>query len=511
MKRAIIYTRVSTDDQAVHGYSLNNQKDVIERYCKQNNFQIIKHYEEDYSAKDFERPEFKNLMEFCKKEHKSIDILLFTRWDRFSRNIGECYAIFKQFGKLGIEINSIEQPTEDEPTSKLMRGIHLMIGEMEREVIAKRTKEGMRRAMKEGYWVGKPPKGYDRAYTDQKKPTLKKNNDSKIIAKIFKEFSSGLHSAEFLRRKYYSKLKLSKQAFYNMLKSPVYTGQILLKEYKDEKAELFLGLHSPIITKDTFDLVQNLFNKNKKIKIIKNNPHFVLRGHLICNKCSNKLTASFSTGRSKKKYPYYHCQNGCKVRYKTSKADAEFVNFLEKFELKPEMKELLTRIIHKGIEESKKSNFKSIKSVDENININYNRLQNISDKYVDGEISKNEYDQFKSKYDTQIKDLIEKKQSLKLVTKTNLDYLESSIGLLSKISSLYTKVSYSLKQKLIGSIFSKSLVFDGENYRTNKLNNLVKLIFLKANELQEIGKEKAGEITRLSSNAPPLGLEPRTL
>ena len=170
------------------------------------------------------------------------------------------------------------------------------------------------------------------------------------------------------------------------------------------------------------------------------------------------------------------------------------------------MKELLTRIIHKGIEESKKSNFKSINSVDENININYNRLQNISDKYVDGEISKNEYDQFKSKYDTQIKDLIEKKQSLKLVTKTNLDYLESSIGLLSKISSLYTKVSYSLKQKLIGSIFSKSLVFDGKNYRTTKLNNLVKLIYLKANELQEIGKEKAGEITRLSSNAPPLVL-----
>ena len=78
MKRAIIYTRVSTDDQAIHGYSLNNQKDVLERYCRQNNFQIIKHYEEDYSAKDFERPEFKNLMEFCKKEHKSIDILLFT-------------------------------------------------------------------------------------------------------------------------------------------------------------------------------------------------------------------------------------------------------------------------------------------------------------------------------------------------------------------------------------------------------------------------------------------------
>ena len=49
-------------------------------------------------------------------------------------------------------------------------------------------------------------------------------------------------------------------------------------------------------------------------------------------------------------------------------------------------------------------------------------------------------------------------------------------------------------------------MFDGKNYRTTKLNNLVKLIYLKANELQEIGKEKAGEITRLSSNAPPLVL-----
>ena len=57
MKNVIIYTRVSTDDQAKVGYSLAHQKCVLERYCKLRKLHILKHYQDDYSAKDFERPE----------------------------------------------------------------------------------------------------------------------------------------------------------------------------------------------------------------------------------------------------------------------------------------------------------------------------------------------------------------------------------------------------------------------------------------------------------------------
>ena len=55
---AIIYTRVSTDEQANHGNSLEHQKRILEIYCHTQNINIDKHYKEDHSAKNFDRPEF---------------------------------------------------------------------------------------------------------------------------------------------------------------------------------------------------------------------------------------------------------------------------------------------------------------------------------------------------------------------------------------------------------------------------------------------------------------------
>ncbi|MAQ47779.1 MAG: hypothetical protein CMD27_02740, partial [Flavobacteriales bacterium] len=63
----------------------------------------------------------------------------------------------------------------------------------------------------------------------------------------------------------------------------------------------------------------------------------------------------------------------------------------------------------------------------------------------------------------------------------------------------------------IGSIFKNGLIFNGKKYRTIEENELLNLIFLKVNELKKRTIKKAGKNTRLSSYAPPLGLEPRTL
>ena len=56
-KNAILYTRVSTDDQAQHGYSLIHQYDTLKSHCETSGITILKHFEEDYSAKNFDRPE----------------------------------------------------------------------------------------------------------------------------------------------------------------------------------------------------------------------------------------------------------------------------------------------------------------------------------------------------------------------------------------------------------------------------------------------------------------------
>ena len=511
MKTAIIYTRVSTDEQAKFGYSLRSQEEALRRYCKKENIEVVQHYEDDFSGKDFVRPSFIQLIKYCQKEYKKIDLLLFTKWDRFSRNHGETYAIFTLFKKLNIEINAIEQLTNDDPASKMIRGMHLMFGEMEREIISERTKLGMRRSKKEGNWTGHPPRGYDRIRTKNNKPTLVLNKDANTVRKIFLEIASGIYSAEHIRKKYYNKLKISKTAFYNMLKSYAYIGKIYIEKYREMPSEIVDGLHEPIIDIKTFNTVQNLFNKTNKVKINTTNPSFILRGHLLCNSCGKKLTGSFSTSRSKKKYPYYHCQNECKERFSTTLADNEFNKFLKEFQLKPEMSSLLTEMTKKGITDSNKSIYKEIKSIEKSINVNYIRIENISDKYVDREIGKSEYDDLKNNYQSKIRELEDKKLNLKSINSDKIEQLSNTIKLLSNLSNFYGKIDFELKQKLIGSIFNKNLIFDGKKYRTNKSNKLIELIFLHVNDLKKMKIKKAGKNTRLSCYAPPLGLEPRTL
>ena len=76
MEKAIIYTRVSTEEQGSKGYSLRDQKEKLEFYCMNKGIEIVGHFEDDCSAKTFIRPGFKNFLLFT-------DILFF--WDKLTR------------------------------------------------------------------------------------------------------------------------------------------------------------------------------------------------------------------------------------------------------------------------------------------------------------------------------------------------------------------------------------------------------------------------------------------
>ena len=507
MKNVIIYTRVSTDDQAKVGYSLAHQKCVLERYCKFHKLHILKHYQDDYSAKDFERPEFNALLNYCKSNKRIVDSLLFTRWDRFSRNTTESYNMLRTFDNLGVGISCVEQPLDlTQPDSKLMLAIYLSSSEIENDKNSIRTKEGMRRAMREGYWVGHPPRGYSRMKTENNKPTLIQNEDASIIKKIFTDFSSGLYSAEALRKKYYKRIKIQKQSFLNLLRGHVYTGQILIKEWRKEEEEIVEAVHEPIINKNIFEKVQKLLNKNKKIKIVKEHPDFILRQHLICNQCGNKLTGSFSTSRSKDKYPYYHCQRGCKERYPVKLADEEFKGFLKQYELKAEMSKLFVKMMDVAIKEKEDGDTNILRKLDHDINKYNQRVISLEDKFIDGDVKPSDYKKLSSRYNIKIASLNDEKNNIIQLSKTRLMGIKSTVKLLSNLSDFYNKIDLPLKKKLIGSIFKNGVIFNGKKYRTTKENELLNLIFLRVSNLKKLSIKKAGKNTRLSSYAPPTGL-----
>lgn len=88
-------------------------------------------------------------------------MLLFTKWDRFSRNTTDAYQTIRTLNDYGVELQATEQPLNlDIPENKMMLAIYLAAPEVENDRRAMNVSHGMRRAKKEGRWMGGAPIGY---------------------------------------------------------------------------------------------------------------------------------------------------------------------------------------------------------------------------------------------------------------------------------------------------------------------------------------------------------------
>ena len=185
--RADLYIRVSTDEQAEKGYSQRDQEERLRKYCELKNITIRKIIFEDHSAKTFNRPEWKSLLLDLKSRKGQVDLVLFIKWDRFSRNAGDAYQMINILRKLGAEPHAIEQPLDlSVPENKMMLAFYLAAPEVENDRRALNTLHGMRRAKKEGRWMGPAPVGYANKITeDGRKYIAQKEPEAGIMKWVF--------------------------------------------------------------------------------------------------------------------------------------------------------------------------------------------------------------------------------------------------------------------------------------------------------------------------------------
>ena len=260
MKNSVIYMRVSTEKQAKKGYSLKYQEEILRKYCELKNINIVKSYKEDYSGKNFDRPQFNKLKDYMKQNKNNIDLLLLATWDRFGRNQYESLKIIRKFQAMGIEVNAIEQPLDlSDPDNKLMLSIYLTVPEIENDKNSLRTTKGMRKARKNGCWMGIAPFGYNNVRTPDGQSTLAPNEKAHLVKKAYEIYSKGVYSIEEVRKMLISEgLTINKQSFNTMLKRVVYRGKIIIKDWGKEEEQIVEGLHDSIISDDLFEKVQRI-------------------------------------------------------------------------------------------------------------------------------------------------------------------------------------------------------------------------------------------------------------
>ena len=182
--QAVGYVRVSTQEQAEQGVSLEAQRAKIEAYCSLKDLNLVKVIaDEGISAKNLNRPGFQKVLNMAQK--KKIDAVVVYKLDRAFRSTLNALEVTNEFNKLGIGLHSISENLDT--TSALGRFFYTLLaslGQMERELIGERTSSALQHMIANGQKTGGyVPYGFD---VDSKGRLYRNETEQKGLALIHK-------------------------------------------------------------------------------------------------------------------------------------------------------------------------------------------------------------------------------------------------------------------------------------------------------------------------------------
>ena len=169
-KRAVLYARVSTDEQADKGYSLPSQLDLCRKYAERLGFGVVTELTEEHSGATpiAERPKGKELAAMLKA--RKANAVIVYRVDRLSRDIVDLLTSVRDWLRMGVEVHTcdIGKVGSELDIVLVIKGWQ---GSNERVDIRERTMRGINRKAREGKVIGggKSPYGYQFAHDDSKR------------------------------------------------------------------------------------------------------------------------------------------------------------------------------------------------------------------------------------------------------------------------------------------------------------------------------------------------------
>jgi DNA invertase Pin-like site-specific DNA recombinase len=269
--RVAIYTRVSTEDQAKEGFSLDAQLDKLRSYCKARDWIVGGEYIDDgYSGRNVKRPAYSKMMD----EMDNWNVLLVTKMDRIHRNSKNFMMMMEYLKKHNKEFVSMTESLDTSTAmGRFVMDIIQRIAQLESEQIGERVYFGMeQKARVNGGVLGfNIPYGYD--YTDGKLTI--NSNEAENVKNIFEMYLKGM-SMKIIAEELNSKdipTKLNKtwgaQTISLILKNPLYCGYLHWEDYLNP------GDHDLIIDKNIFNDVQKIIKK-KNIKTSHTSKVFII-------------------------------------------------------------------------------------------------------------------------------------------------------------------------------------------------------------------------------------------
>lgn len=504
MQTACLYIRVSTDEQAIRGYSQRSQQERLEKFCQSHDIKVTDIVFEDYSAKTFKRPGWSEMMgRFKKDSYLRPDWLLFTKWDRFSRNAGDAYYTINRLRGLGIQPQAIDQTLDlTVPENKIMLAVYLATSEAENERRSLNIRQGIHKAKKEGRFVSKPPFGY--AYklsSEGRKSISPKEPEAAFVRKAFNMLAEGYGNIQSIYRYLVAcGMKCSKSNFWRIIRRPFYYGSLLIPAFENEEAYSILGSHEALITEALFDKVQQtLDSKKRKFLFHKEDEALLLRHFLHCPICNKKLTGSASKGRSKRYY-YYHCTVPCRFRIRADMVNALFLQELNKLIADEAYLKLYKKILKLTSKDLFTAQALTQKTDSQSIDRLIERILKAKEQLLAGEIEPDDFQIIKTDCESRISLLGIQLQQAATIAKNKESNFKKAISYWLQPGKLFRELGFMEKQKFLEIILSPKPVLNNPMHIQTITCYAVQVIY-KLNNMRVISRALTeGTTTGINDN-----------
>ena len=394
LKNAVVYTRVSSKEQADKNLSLDSQKNTIEDYASRNGFHVAGYFGGTYeSAKTDGRKEFQRMLDYVKKSRSKITHILVYMLDRFSRTGGGAIKLAEDLREdYGVDIIAVTQPADTSNAGGvLQQSIQFIFSKYDNDLRKQRAIKGMKDKFAMGIWVVKAPMGYDIVKSGGERKIVI-NATGKKLKKAFFWKSLGVKNEDIIARLNALGVKMYKQQLTKILKNPFYCGMLVHGLLDGKVVE---GKHEPMISKSMFLQINDIHQKTSGYGVSHKREvdEIPLKVFVRCGDCDTPFTGYIV--RAKNLW-YYKCRtNGCRCNKSAKEFHTRFLELLNNYCIQPHLiapmqrkMELLWKHINKDTFEAENGLKKQLGEIDQ-------KIENIEEGYyVNKEMSRELYDKF---------------------------------------------------------------------------------------------------------------------
>ena len=395
-KKCGLYMRVSTEDQAREGFSLPEQKERLESFCKFKGYEIIDYYQDaGISAKTGNhKPEFERLKDDIKA--KRINIIVALKLDRITRSIYDWENLMTFLDENDAYLDCVnDEINTTSANGKMISRLLMSVSQNEIERTSERTKVGLAGAIKFGHIPHIAPLGYK--HEDKKLVIDYATKD--VIVRIFDLYYNGYSyqkiSNLFNEEKVLGKDNWRDSTIQTILENEIYKGDFIHGK-RTKNPTYYEDVVEPIISKEMWEDCQ--VQKKKNSRSYQRTLTYLYLQKLKCPKCGRILGDKATTKKNGKSYFYYYC-NDCKIEFKEKLINDYFNQFIaELVEYDEVVNQFFLPMIKQKFDEPKEQ-------LEKEINNQKNKLERIKKAYINGVFELKEYNEEKKIVEKAISEL----------------------------------------------------------------------------------------------------------